>query len=138
MDIGKVMDEVAARLDTIPSLNGRTYGWNPGSVTPPAAIVAIPAPGTYDLSYQRGADRTESSVLVVLGRPTDRSTRDYLTGYVNGSGAESVKQALDGDGTYASCDSVTVTGWDVDVVSIGGTDYLAAMFTLDIVGRGTQ
>jgi hypothetical protein len=138
VNLGDVMDEVATRLATIPSLAGRTYAWPASSITPPAAFVAYPGPGTYDLSYQRGADRCEGSCLVVLGRPTDRSTRDLLTGYANGSGAESVKAAVDGDGTYASCDSVTVTAWDVDVVSLAGTDYLAAMFTLDIVGRGEE
>lgn len=138
MKINDVMDEIATRMRTIPTLAGRTYAWPPGTITPPAAIVPYPGPGTYDLSYQRGADRTEGSVLVLLGRPTERSTRDALTGYVDGSGAESVKEALDGDGDYTSCDSVTVTGWDTDVVTIGSTDYLAAVFELDIVGRGTE
>lgn len=132
------MDEVADRLRTIPTISGRTYAWPPGTITPPAAIVAYPGPGTYDLSYGRGADRTEGSCLILLGRPSERSTRDLLTGYADGSGAESVKAAVDGDGDYASCDSVTVTGWDVDIVSVGGTDYLAAVFTLDIVGRGEE
>jgi hypothetical protein len=130
------MDEIQARLDTIPTLTGRTYAWPPGTITPPAAFVAFPGPGTYDLSYQRGADRSEGSCLVVLGRPTERSTRDLATGYADGSGTDSVKSVVDGDGDYASCDSVTVTGWDFDVVTIGGTDYLAMVFTLDIIGRG--
>jgi hypothetical protein len=138
VNLSSVMDEVAARLRTIPTIAGRVYAWPPGSLTPPAAFVAYPGPGTYDLSYQRGADRTEGSCLVLLGRPTEQSTRDLLTGYANGSGAESVKAAVDGDGTYASCDSVTVTGWDVDAVSMGGTDYLAVVFALDIIGRGQE
>lgn len=138
MILGDVMDEIAARLDTIVSLTGRTYAWPPGTITPPAAFVAYPGPGTYDLSYQRGADQCDGSCLVLLGRPTERSTRDLLTGYADGSGTESVKAVVDGDGTYASCDSVTVTGWDVDVVSVGGTDYLAVVFTLDIIGRGQE
>lgn len=137
MKINDVMDEIAVRARTRPSLSGRTYEWPPGDITPPAAIVPYPGPGTYDLSYQRGADRTEGSLLVVLGRPADKSTRDALTGYVDGSGTESIKAALDGE-DYASCDSVTVTGWDTDVVTIGSTDYLAAIFTLDIVGRGQE
>lgn len=137
MNLSDVMDEVAVKLRTIPSLTGRTYEWPPGSITPPAAFVAYPGPGTYDVTYRRGTDRCEGSCLVLLGRPTERSTRDALTGYADGSGAESVKAAVDGD-DYDSCDSVTVTGWDVDVVSVGGTDYLAVVFPLDIIGRGTE
>lgn len=136
MNIESVMDEIATRLRTIPSLAGRTYEWPPGDLMPPAAFVAYPGPGTYDLSYQRGADRTQGSCLVLLGSPAERSTRTLYAAYISGSGAESVKAAVDGDGTYTSCDSVTVTGWDVDVVTIGSMDYLAAVFTLDIIGRG--
>jgi len=139
MNIEAVMDEIADRLRTIPSLAGRTYEWPPGSLTPPAAFVAYPGPGTYDLTYQRGHDRTEGSCLVLLGRPSERATRSLYAAYVSGSGTESVKAAVDGDeGDYTSCESVTVTGWDVDVVAIGGTDYLAAVFTLDIIGPGTE
>jgi hypothetical protein len=137
MIIADVMDEIAVRLRTIPSISGRTYEWPPGDVTPPAAYVAYPGPGTYDLSYQRGADRAVGGAVVVLGAPAERQTRNHVTAYVDGTGAESVKAVLDGDGTYASCDSVTVTGWDFDVMTIGSTDYLCAVFTLDIIGRGT-
>lgn len=136
VNLSDVMDEIAERLRTIDTLAGRVYAWPPGTITPPAAFVAYPGPGTYDLSYGRGVDRTEGSCLVLLGRPTERSTRDLLTLYADGSGAGSVKTVVDGDGTYASCDSVTVTAWDVDVVTVGSMDYLAVVFTLDIVGRG--
>jgi hypothetical protein len=139
VNISAVMDEIAVRLRTIPSIAGRTYAWPPASITPPAAFVDYPGPGAYDLSYGRGADRTTGTAVVALGRPSDPQTRDPLTGYIDGSGAESVKAAVDGDaGDYDSCDSVTVTGWDTNIVSIGGMEYLAAVFTLDIIGRGTS
>jgi hypothetical protein len=137
VNISAVMDEIAVRLRTIPSITGRTYAWPPASITPPAAFVDYPGPGTYGLTYQHGVDRTVGTAVVVLGRPADRQTRDPLSGYIDGSGDESVYVAID-DGTYVACDSVTVTGWDTNIVSIGGTEYLAAVFTLDIIGRGTS
>lgn len=136
MNIADVMDEIADRVRTITSLAGRVYEWPASDVSPPCAMITYPGPGTYDLSYRRGADRTECGLVVLVGSPGELSTRDVITGYLDGSGAESVKATVDGDGTYASCDSVTVTGWDLEIMAVGSMDYLAAVFTLDIVGRG--
>lgn len=135
MQIGDVMDEIAERLRLAPSLTGRTYAYPPGSVTAPAAIVSYPTGGTFDETYGRGMDRMRGVVVVVVGRPTERQSRDLLTKYMDGSGAESVKALLDGD-DYDSCDSVRVAGWDTDVYTIGATDYLTAVFDLDIAGQG--
>jgi len=132
-----ILDEIAERVRAVPSLAGRSYEWTPGSITPPAAMVGLPGPGTYDVTYGRGTDRSAGSLMVFLGRPSDRSTRDLFLAYIDGDGDESVKAAVDGD-DYTACDSVTVTGWDVDIVNIGGTDYLTAVFDLDIIGRGTE
>lgn len=137
MILGDVMDEIAERLKLAPSLAGRTYAWPIATVTPPAAIVTYPTDGTFDATYGRGMDTMTGVVVVVVGRPTERQTRDLLTRYLDGSGAESVKALLDGDGEdYASCDGVRVADWDVDVYTIGGTDYLTAVFSLDIAGQG--
>lgn len=138
MNIGDVMDEIAERLRGAASLAGRTYAYPPGSITPPAAIVSYPTTGTFDATYGRGVDTMTGVVVVVVGSPTLRQTRDQLTKYLDGSGAESVKALLDGDdGDYASCDGVRVADWETDVYTIGGTDYLAAVFSLDIAGPGT-
>lgn len=136
MNVGDVMDEIAERLRAAPSLAGRTYAHPVGRVTPPAAIVDFPSKGDFDESYGRGTDRLTGEVAVLVGRPTERPTRDLLSKYLNGSGPESVKALIDGDGTYASCDSVTVTGWTTEVWTVAGVDYLTALFELDIYGPG--
>lgn len=137
MNIADVMDELAVRLRVAPSLAGRTYEYPPATLVPPAAIVSYPTEGTFDATYGRGVDTMSGVVLVVAGRPTDRTTRDVITRYVDGAGPESVKALLDGDDDdYASCDGVRVAGWDIDVYTIGGIDYLTAVFSLDIVGPG--
>jgi hypothetical protein len=56
---------------------------------------------------------------------------------VDGSGASSVKAVLE-SGTYTAFEAVRVTGGEFDTVTIGGTDYLAVAFDLDIVGRGSS
>lgn len=135
MNLGNVMDEIAVRLRLAPSLTGRTYAYPPGSVTPPTAIVSYPSNYAYDETYGRGMDRMNGTVVVVVGKPTERQSRDQLTKYVDGSGPESVKALLDSGG-YTSCDSVRVASVDFDVYTIGGTDYLTAVFDLDIAGQG--
>jgi hypothetical protein len=133
MILDDVMDELATRLGTITGL--RVWAYPPGSVTPPAAIVSYPSDYTFDATYGRGMDRMTLPVVVVVGKPTERSSRDLLTKYVAGSGAASVKAKLDGEG-YSSCHSVRVVSADFDVYTIGGVDYLTAVFDLDIAGQG--
>lgn len=133
MDLAVVMDAVGDRLDTIPNL--RVHRYPPGSVTPPAAVVAYPDTYTFDQTYGRGMDVMTLPVVLVVGKVTDRSARNQLGAYVNGSGTKSVKQVLE-SGTYTAFDTVTVTKVEFDVVTIAGTDYLAATFDLDISGAG--
>jgi hypothetical protein len=134
MRLADVMEEVAARLGSIDGL--RVFPHPADSVSPPAAIVSYPETLTYDETYGRGFDRMTLPVVVVVGKPYDRSTRDLITRYTDGSGGSSVKAALEA-GTYASCDGIRVTGVEFDVVSIAGTDYVAAQFDLDIAGSGS-
>jgi hypothetical protein len=133
MDLAAVMDEVAARLATIAGL--RVFAYPPGSVEPPAAVVSYPGDYTFDGGYARGMDRMTLPVVIVVGKPTDRSTRTRIAAYVAGSGASSIKALLDGDG-YTSCDSVRAVSIEFDVEPVGGGDHLTAVFELDIVGQG--
>lgn len=134
MNLADCMDQVAAQLDTIPGL--RTFPFPPDKLVPPAAVVSYPDDYTFDATYGRGMDRLTLPVVIVLGKPTDRSVRDRLGAYVDGSGDRSVKQVVEA-GSYAAFDSVRVMSVEFDVVTIGGTDYMAALFSLDVAGSGT-
>lgn len=133
MNVQAVIQEVADQLDTIADL--RSYGFAPDTVHPPAAIVTWPEAIEYDSTYARGMDRITLPVVVVVGKPSDRSTVERLGAYADGSGPRSVKAVVEA-GTYTSCDSVRVMSAEFDVVTIGGIDYMAGMFDLDIGGKG--
>lgn len=133
MNLADVMEELAAKLSVIDGLN--VFAYPPDAVPEPAAIVGYPETIDFDQTYVRGADRMTLPVLVVVGKYTDVGTRDLLAKYCNGSGPASVKVAIE-SAEYSSCDSVVVTTADFDVLRIGGTDYMAALFTLDITGSG--
>lgn len=130
------MDEVAERVRAVPTLAGRTHAWPIANVSAPMAVVGYPSDYTFDATYGRGVDTMTGSLVVFVGRPTDRSSRDNLAGYVAGGGPESIKAAVDGD-DYTSCDGVRVASVEFDVYPVGGVEYLTAVFSLDIAGPGT-
>ena len=134
MNIAEVMDELAERLDTIPGL--RVSAEFVGSPNPPHAIVALPR-GDFDKTYGRGMDTWELPIVVLVGKVREKTARDNASPYVSGSGPKSVKQVLEDPAyTYASLDTLRVQGFEFDVYTFGGIDYLAAEFTLDIAGDG--
>jgi hypothetical protein len=135
MNLGDVMDQVATQLGTITGL--RVFAFPPDSLPPPAAWIAYPEAYTFDSTYGRGMDRiTNLGVVVAVGKVSDRSTRDLVSQYADGSGAKSVKAVLQA-GNYTAFDGLRVTEVTFDVITRGGTDYLGALFTLDIAGKGS-
>lgn len=138
MNLVAVMDEIAEKLKAAPSLEGRTYAYPELNIRPPAAIVTYPSDGTFDATYGRGVDTMTGVVVVAVGRPNERTARDRLAVYIDGSGPDSVKALLDGDeDDYASCDGVRVADWETDTYTFAGGDFLVVIFRLDIAGPGT-
>lgn len=133
MDIGDVMDALGAAVDTIAGV--RVFPYWADKITPPAAIVSWPDID-YDTTYARGADRLTVPVSLVVGKVDARSARDDLSRFLDGSGAASVKAAIDGHST-AAWDSARVTRAEVAVISVAGISYLGAEFAVDIVGSGS-
>lgn len=134
MNLGDVMQAVADRIDTIADL--RVHAYPPDAVQPPTAIVTYPDTYTYDATYGRGMDRiSDLPVVLLVGKVSDRASRDTITKYVNGSGAASIKAVVE-SGTYTAFDTVRVTGVTFDIISIAAVEYLGATFTLDIAGQG--
>lgn len=133
VNVAAVMDDLATALDTIPDL--RVMAFPADNAQPPVALVGYPEAITYDVTMGRGVDQLDFPVFVLVGRLTDRTVRDRLGAYLDGSGAESVKQALK-DGTYTAMSSVRVASAVVDVVALAAVEYLAAVFTVNVYGAG--
>lgn len=133
MILADVMQQLAGRLDTIAGL--RVHGYPADSITPPAAVVSYPDTYTLDSTYARGMDRLELPVVVLVGKVSDRASRDKISAYADGAGARSVKAVLE-SGTYTAFDSARVTQVEFDIVAIAAVEYLAATFTVDVAGKG--
>jgi len=133
MNLGDVMQAVADRIDTIAGL--RVYAYPPDVAQPPAAVVTYPDTYTYDATYGRGMDRMELPVVVLVGKVSDRASRDKLAQWVDGSGATSIKTVIE-SGTYTAFDSCRVTRVEFDIIAVAGVEHLAATLTVDIAGQG--
>lgn len=136
MDLSDVMDEVGDLLDTIAGL--RVFRYPPDKPPhPPAAIVSYPDL-EFDATYGRGMDRMTLPVFLLVGKVSDRSTRDNVTKWVTGSGADSVKAVLEAGAPYTAFDTLRVMDAEFDPYRIGAVDYLSARLNIDIAGQGAS
>lgn len=133
MNIANVMDQLGAAVDTIAGV--RVFPYWADKVTPPAAVVGWPEPLQYDSTFARGADRATFPITLIVGKVDVRSARNDLSRFLDGSGAASVKAAVDGHVT-AAWQSVRVQSVEVAVITISSTDYLGAEFQVDVIGSG--
>ncbi|WP_410669135.1 hypothetical protein [Amycolatopsis sp. cmx-4-68] len=133
MNIADVMDDLGTALEAVDGL--RVFPYSADRIVPPAAIVGWPDPITYDATMARGADTLTVPLFVVVGKLDARTSRDRLAKYLDGAGDDSVKDVLEA-ASYTAFDSVRVQEARVDGISVAGTDYLGAVFQLDIIGPG--
>lgn len=133
LQIADVMDGLATRMGTVGGLN--VYPFPADNVAVPAAVVGYPEPLEFDVTMGRGTDRATMPVHVVISRVSDRASRDALTDYMGGSGAGTVKAAIEADKTLGGASSsVQVTEVRGVNIRIAGVDYIAATFMVDVVG----
>lgn len=79
----------------------------------------------------------EVGILVAQADP--RSAHQQLAAYADGSGAKSVKQAIEDhvrNGNAVAFDSARVTSVEFEPVTYSSTEFLAATFSVHITGSG--
>jgi len=141
--LADVMDELAARIDTIDGL--RVHAFPPDNVHPPAAIVTYPDEYMYDKTFGRGMDRLTIPVVVLVGKVSDRKSRDQLGAYVDGSGPRSIKGVLE-TATYLDLPTTAAfastpdhADFDTDTVDIkilvAPTDWTPAGLGMHLIGQ---
>jgi hypothetical protein len=129
LDLNSVMDAIGVRLGTISGL--RVADYPSDAANPPQAIVSLPETVEYDSVMGRGADRVVIPITVLVGRVSDRAARDLLAQYVSGTGATSIKTAVDGD-LGGTVHTARVTGASMCVVTIQAVEYLGASFDVEV------
>jgi hypothetical protein len=136
VDLYAVATEVGTALATVtPKL--RLYPYGTAKIEAPAAVFTLPESIDYHQAYGNGAARiTDAAVLVMVRDNVRREAFKSLAGFVRPTGAASIKAALEGY-AWTSCDALTVTRVDFDILGMAGADYLTALFHLDIFGNGS-
>lgn len=124
---------IAANLATIRGL--RTGNTVPDQPNPPVAIVSPDStPVTFDIAMNRGLDQFRFTVTVIVGRADERSAQNALDAYCAGSGASSIKQAIELDRTLGGvandCRVTEISSYGS--ISINETQYLAAEFLVTV------
>ena len=123
-----------ALADAIGSIKGlRVSATVPDNPNPPVAIV-VPVSVSYDTAFGRGLDTYQFSVMVIVGRMSERTAQNSLDAYINPTGASSLKTAVESDVTLGgACQNARVTGVvNYGSLLIGDTEYLSADFQVTV------
>lgn len=133
MNIASIRAGLKTRLATITGL--RCYETIPDQFSPPAAIVGMPTSINFDFTFARATDRITYPVRLLVAKATDRSAQERLEQYLDGSGALSVKAAIEGDPSLGGAANVTrvLSAQGLGVYDMGGVSYLGCDFTVEVI-----
>lgn len=133
-DISSLRSGIASNLAKIANL--RTAATVPEDPKPPVAIV-MPPRISFDTAMGRGLDTYEFTVLLIVGRVSDRTAQAAIDAYCNPSGASSVKTAIESDRTLGgAANDLRVTDMrSVSSISIADTTYLTAEFAVQVFAQ---
>jgi hypothetical protein len=138
MIITDVQQEIADKL-VAAEIGLNVTPFDADAITPPALLFGIPERYTFDATYSRGADSFVLPLVVMVGRANVRASRALINEYISGSGPKSVKSVVDDSDSneYTTCDSVTITDVELDIMTLARIDYRAAIFNAMIYGPGS-
>lgn len=130
--ISELRAGLATNLATIAGL--RTTSTVPDQVNPPIAVV-MPPTITYDLAFARsGGDEFEFIVMVIVGRVDERTAQNRLDQFCTGTGASSVKAAIENNRTLGgkAFDCRVTNLRNYQQLIVGDVTYLAAEFVVQV------
>lgn len=127
-----VRDGLKTRLETITGL--RVYDVIPETPVPPCAVIGF-LNMTFDLAMARGMDEASVEIDVLVQRMSSRAGQDKLDGFLIGSGAGSIKAAIEGDrtlgGKVQTLRVISATAGNYDT---GGNSLLAYRYRITLWG----
>jgi hypothetical protein len=132
MQPSQVRDALKTRLQTISGL--RVYEVIPEPITPPCAVVGQ-LDFTFDIDNARGLDLANVDIYVIVQRFSERAGQDKLDGYLAGTGATSIKAAIEGDRTLGgTCQTLRVTSAESGTYDSQSNIFLSYRYRLTIWG----
>jgi hypothetical protein len=132
MTPSSVRSGLATQLDTLTGL--RVFDYIPDQAPTPCAVVGN-LTIEFDEAFGRGLDMGTVDCLVIVSRMNDRGAQDKLDAYLAGSGAGSVKTAIEADKTLSgSVATSRVTRATPIEVDISGIKYFAYRYEVEVYG----
>lgn len=130
-----IVSTVRANLKTaMSSVVTRVFDYVPDQVPAPCAVVGN-LTMTFDEAQNRGLDMAEVDVLVIVSRMNDRGAQDKLDGYLAGSGAGSVKAALEASPTLSGAvAALRVVRAAPITIEVAGVTYFAYQYEVVLHG----
>lgn len=127
-------DGLRTNLATISGL--RAYDTVPDNPSPPFAVI-LPSSIRYWTAMNRGVSEYEFTILVVVGRVSERIAQDTLDSYCNPSGSTSVPVAVESSPTLGgqAFDCRVVEMRNYQQLAIGEVTYLAAEFVVQVIAE---
>jgi hypothetical protein len=127
-----VRDGLKTNLQTITGL--RVYDLIPEIPTPPCAVVGQ-LDFTFDIDNARGLDQAEVDVYVIVQRFSERAGQDKLDTFLQGTGATSIKTALEVDRTLGGAvNTLRVTAAQSGTYESQGNSFISYRYSLTIWG----
>ncbi len=123
---------LVTRINTIAGLSALSH--IPELVIPPMALVDQ-LEIDFDAANARGLDMAHVDVVVIVQRMDAQSGQTALDGYLSGTGATSIKTALEADRTLGgACSTLRVLSANPGTYQSAGIDFLAYRYRLVIYG----
>lgn len=128
----QVRNGLKANLEAIKGM--RVYELIPTPAIAPCSIVGQ-LDFTFDLNNARGLDQANLDVVVLVGRFSERAGQNDLDKYLAGSGAYSIKAAIESDRTLGgACDTLRVTSAEAGTYLSGDIEFLSYRYRVTIYG----
>lgn len=124
-------DGLATNLATISGL--RTASELPDNPNPPIAIVNLRSIN-YDQAFGKGLAVYTFVVTVIVGRAAERTAQRKLNDYLDNTGSQSVKTAIESAKTLggSAFDTRVVSLDNIGNVQLNDATYLAAEFSVNV------
>lgn len=130
MGLLEVMTNLGTQLQTVGGF--RVYDFPSSRVEPPAAVLSLPET-PYDVTL--GGDSCEwiFPLWVLVSKADDRTSYQEMIPYLEEEGPRSIRAVIEADRTLGgACDTVAVVRARPQFAYVGGTEFLAVEFTLEV------
>lgn len=130
-DLQAIRRNLAVNLGTVPGL--RTSPELIDNPTPPVGLINLDAV-EYDGAMRGGLTTYTFTITLIVGRAAERTMQRKLDGYLQPTGEQSVKVAVESDRTLAGeCYDLRVeSAQSVGSITLNDQTYLAAEFTVTV------